>query len=93
MFSLKSRKHHAELVFLAGHRHSRLILYYVDYTVDCVLNEKKAAQIPKFLKKSTYIWCIMSSHVFLCAYYNNRGYKNANNKENGRIGDNRNKEK
>ena len=93
MFSLKSRKYHAELFFFAGHRHSRLILYYVDYTVDCVLNEKKAAQIPKFLKKSTYIWCIMSSHVFLCAYYNNRGYKNANNKENGRIGDNRNKEK
>ena len=43
MFSLKSRKYHAALFFLAGHRHSRLILYYVDYTVDCVLNEKKAA--------------------------------------------------
>ena len=51
----------------------------------------KAAQIPKFLKENTYILCIMTSHVFLCAYYNNREYKSWNNKENWKRGESRNR--
>ena len=63
-----------KIICLGGHRHSRLTLYWL-YYVDLVLHENKTAQIPQFLKKSTYIWCIMPPHVFLCGY-NNRGYKN-----------------
>ena len=73
VFFLKSRKYDAELVGLGGHRHSRLILHWL-YYADCVLNENKAAQILTFWKESTSIWCIRSSHLFLCACYNKREY-------------------
>ena len=65
--------------------------------IDCVLNKikRKEARSLKsqdgFFNKSTYIWYIMSPHVFLCAY--NRGLKNAKTKENWIVSDNRNKEK
>ena len=35
----------------------------------------------EIFNKSTYMMLLMPPHVFLCAYYNNRGFKNAKNKE------------
>ena len=57
VFFLKSRKYDAELVGLVGRRHSKIILYYIDYA-DCVLNENKAAKghISESLSHVFFVW-------------------------------------
>ena len=35
----------------------------------------------KIFNKNTYTMHLMPPHVFLCAYYNNKAFKNAKNKE------------